>query len=45
MTEHRGVGLIVTNPTGTRFYLQRKDGSYRQPHTISVFGGALSPWA
>jgi 8-oxo-dGTP pyrophosphatase MutT (NUDIX family) len=43
-TAHRGVGVIVTNPAGTRFLVQRKDASYpRFPRGYSLFGGAREP--
>lgn len=39
--EHTGVGVIVRNPTSTRFYVQQKDAEYRHyPLAYSLFGGA-----
>lgn len=41
MVDHRGVGVIATNPARTRFLVQRKDASYpRFPRGCSLFGGA-----
>lgn len=41
MADHRGVGVIVTNPARDRFLVQRKDASYpRFPRGYSLFGGA-----
>lgn len=41
---HRGVGLVVTNPARTHFFLQQKDEAY-EPHPLgySFFGGAIEP--
>jgi 8-oxo-dGTP pyrophosphatase MutT (NUDIX family) len=44
MADHRGVGVIATNPARTRFLVQRKDASYpRFPRGYSLFGGAVEP--
>jgi 8-oxo-dGTP pyrophosphatase MutT (NUDIX family) len=41
---HHGVGIIVRNRAGTRFYLQQKDATYRRfPLAYSFFGGAIEP--
>ena len=39
---HRGVGLVVTNPARSHFFLQQKDEDY-EPHPLgySFFGGAI----
>lgn len=39
--QHLGVGVIVRNRAGTRFYVQQKDAEYRPyPLAYSLFGGA-----
>lgn len=39
---HHGVVAIVTNPDRTRFFIQRKDATYRpHPRGYSLFGGAI----
>ncbi len=44
VSEHRGVGVIVTNGARTRFVVQRKDATYpRYPRGCSLFGGAREP--
>lgn len=41
MTDHRGVGVIATNPARDRFVVQRKDARYPHfPRGCSLFGGA-----
>lgn len=41
-SEHRGVGLVVTNRARSAFFLQQKDEAY-EPHPLgySFFGGAI----
>lgn len=41
---HRGVGLVVTNPARSHFFLQQKDEAYEPyPLGYSFFGGAIEP--
>lgn len=41
---HEGVGVLVSNHSRTRFFVQRKDASYpRFPRGYSLFGGACEP--